>query len=143
MTYAKDKEEIDFAYKVRRAMTESSENLPEATLERLATARQLALSRQKQAEPSRALAFGGVLAGSNGVSFSQKNWVKKMWLALPLLVLMVGLYGIYEYEQEQQINDLAEIDAAVLVDELPPDAYLDNGFNAYLNKETPPAKTEE
>ncbi len=143
MTYAKDKEEIDFAYKVRRAMTESSENLPEATLERLATARQLALSRQKQAEPSRAMAFGGVLAGSNGVSFSQKNWVKKMWLALPLLVLMVGLYGIYEYEQEQQINDLAEIDAAVLVDELPPDAYLDNGFNAYLNKETPPAKTEE
>lgn len=143
MTYAKDKEEIDFAYKVRRAMTESSENLPEATLERLATARQLALSRQKQAEPSRALAFGGVLAGSNGVSFSQKNWIKKMWLALPLLVLMVGLYGIYEYEQEQQINDLAEIDAAVLVDELPPDAYLDNGFNAYLNKETPPAKTEE
>jgi len=143
MTYAKDKEEIDFAYKVRRAMTESSENLPEATLERLATARQLALSRQKQAEPSRALAFGGVLAGSNGISFSQKNWIKKMWLALPLLVLMVGLYGIYEYEQEQQINDLAEIDAAVLVDELPPDAYLDNGFNAYLNKETPPAKTEE
>lgn len=143
MTYAKDKEEIDFAYKVRRAMTESSENLPEATLERLATARQLALSRQKQAEPSRALAFSGVLAGNNGVSFSQKNWVKKMWLALPLLVLMVGLYGIYEYEQEQQINDLAEIDAAVLVDELPPDAYLDNGFNAYLNKETPPAKTEE
>ena len=73
MTYAKDKEEIDFAYKVRRAMTESSENLPEATLERLATARQLALSRQKQAEPSRALAFGGVLAGNNGVSFSKSN----------------------------------------------------------------------
>jgi hypothetical protein len=143
MTYAKDKEEIDFAYKVRRAMTESSEKLPEATLERLATARQLALSRQKQAEPSRALAFGGVLAGSNGVSFSQKSWVKKMWLALPVLALMIGLYGIYEYEQEQQINDLAEIDAAVLVDELPPDAYLDNGFNAYLNKETPPVKIEE
>jgi hypothetical protein len=143
MTYAKDKEEIDFAYKVRRAMTESSEQLPEATLERLASARQLALSRQKQAEPSRALAFGGVLAGSNGVSFSQKNWIKKSWLALPLLVLMLGLYGLYEHEQEQQINDLAEIDAAVLVDELPPDAYLDSGFNAYLNKETPPVKPEE
>ena len=143
MTYAKDKEEIDFAYKVRRAMTESSEKLPESTLERLAAARELALSRQKQTEPSRALAFGGVLAGNNGTSMSQKNWVKKMWIALPLLALMIGLYSIYEYEQEQQINDLAEIDAAVLVDELPPDAYLDGGFNAYLNKETPPAKSEE
>lgn len=143
MTYAKEKEEIDFAYKVRRAMTESSENLPEATLDRLAAARQLALSRQKQVEPSRALAFGGILAGNSGHSISQKSWVKKMWIALPLLALMIGLYGIYEYEQEQQINDLAEIDAAVLVDELPPDAYLDGGFNAYLNKETPPVKTEE
>lgn len=143
MTYAKEKEEIDFAYKVRRAMTESSEKLPEATLERLAAARQLALSRQKQAEPTRALALGGVLAGANGASFSRKGWVKKSWLALPLLVLMLGLYGLYEHEQEQQINDLAEIDAAVLVDELPPDAYLDSGFNAYLNKETPPAKNEE
>lgn len=143
MTYAKEKEEIDFAYKVRRAMTESSENLPEATLDRLAAARQLALSRQKQADPSRVLAFGGILAGNSGQSISQKGWVKKMWIALPLFALMIGLYGIYEYEQEQQINDLAEIDAAVLVDELPPDAYLDGGFNAYLNKETPPVKTEE
>lgn len=143
MTYAKEKEEIDFAYKVRRAMTESSEKLPEATLERLAAARQLALSRKKEAEPSLALAFGGVLAGSNGISFSQKTWFNKSWFALALLVLLAGLYGLYEYEQEQQINDLAEIDAAVLVDELPPDAYLDSGFNAYLNKETPPAKTEE
>lgn len=143
MTYAKEKEEIDFAYKVRRAMTESSEKLPESTLERLAAARQLALSRKKEAEPSRALAFGGVLAGNNGVSFSQKKWFNKSWFALALLVLLAGIYGLYEYEQEQQINDLAEIDAAVLVDELPPDAYLDSGFNAYLNKETPPAKTEE
>lgn len=145
MTYAKDKAEIDFAYKVRRAMTESTEHIPEATLERLKAARELALSRQKQAEPSKALAFGGILAGSNGVSFSQKSslsWFRKIWIVLPLLVFALGLYGIYEHEQEQQINDLAEIDAAVLVDELPPDAYLDNGFNAYLNQEKP-EKTEE
>jgi hypothetical protein len=51
-----------------------------------------------------------------------------------MLVLIVGLFGIYEYEQNQRINDLAEIDAAVLVDELPPDAYLDTGFTAYLDK---------
>ena len=142
MTYAKDKEEIDFAYKVRRAMTESTENLPTNTLERLASARQLALSRQKQATASAVFAMGGVLAGSHGTHSSQKSWMKKMWIALPMLALVIGLYMIYEHAQEQQINDLAEIDAAVLVDELPPDAYLDNGFNAYLNKEKP-EKTEE
>ncbi|MBY0574078.1 MAG: DUF3619 family protein [Undibacterium sp.] len=142
MTYSKEKEEIDFAYKVRRAMTESAEDLPNATLDRLAAARQLALSRQKPETASAVLAFGGVLAGANGGSFSQKSWVKKLWIGLPILVLIVGLYGIYEHEQQQQINDLAEIDAAVLVDELPPDAYVDNGFNTYLNKEKT-VKTEE
>lgn len=135
MTYAKDKEEIDFAYKVRRAMTESTENIPAATLERLASARQMALSRQKQPSSAAMLAMGGVLAGGHGANISQKSWIKKMWIALPLLVLVIGLYMIYENAQEQQVNDLAEIDAAVLVDELPPDAYLDDGFNAYLNKE--------
>lgn len=146
MTYAKEKADIDFAYKVRRAMTESAESISEPTLERLAKARELALSRQKQSIPTAALAFGGILAGNNGASFSQKSWVKKLAFSLPLIVLAVGLYGIFEYEQQQQINDLAEIDAAVLVDELPPDAYVDNGFNAYLNKDNnKPAeqKTEE
>lgn len=140
MTYAKEKADIDFAYKVRRAMTESTENIPEPTLERLAKARELALSRQKQGNPVAALAFGGVLAGSNGTSFSQKSWIKRLAFSLPLIVLAVGLYGIFEYEQQQQINDLAEIDAAVLVDELPPDAYVDNGFNAYLNKDNKPTE---
>jgi hypothetical protein len=140
MTYAKEKADIDFAYKVRRAMTESAENIPEPTLERLAKARELALSRQKQGNSVAALAFGGVLAGSNGTSFSQKSWIKRLAFSLPLIVLAVGLYGIFEYEQQQQINDLAEIDAAVLVDELPPDAYVDNGFNAYLNKDNKPAE---
>lgn len=141
MSYAKDKEEIDFAYKVRRAMTESTENIPQTTLDRLASARALALSKQKEEVPVAVLAFGGILAGNNGTSISQKSWVKKLALALPILALIIGLYGIYEHEQQQQINDLAEIDAAVLVDELPPDAYVDNGFNAYLNKD--PKETKE
>jgi len=140
MNYAKEKAEIDFAYKVRRAMTESAENIPESTLERLAKARELALSKQKPEGAAAVLAFSGALAGNNGRSISQRPWLRKLLFSLPLIVLAVGLYSIYEHEQQQQINDLAEIDAAVLVDELPPDAYVDNGFNAYLNKDNKPAE---
>jgi hypothetical protein len=32
------------------------------------------------------------------------------------------------------VADLAELDAAVLSDELPLSAYLDHGFNAYLTQ---------
>lgn len=130
-----DAKDTAFAYKVRRALNESAENIPESTLNRLSDARKIALSRKKQESSIAVFASKGVLAGNSGFSFQGPNsWFGKLGVVLPMLVLIVGLFGIYEYEQNQRINDLAEIDAAVLVDELPPDAYLDTGFTAYLNK---------
>jgi hypothetical protein len=55
-----------------------------------------------------------------------------MSVALPLLVLVAGMVGLYQYEEQQRIAEVAELDAAVLSDELPLSAYLDHGFNAYL-----------
>lgn len=135
MNYSKEAKDLDFAYKVRRALNESAENIPEPTLNRLSNARKIALSRKKQENPSAVLISKEILAENTGHSFNRSNaWFGKLGFVLPLLVLMLGLFGIYEYEQQQRINDLAEIDAAVLVDELPPDAYLDTGFSAYLDK---------
>ncbi|MDY7538449.1 DUF3619 family protein [Undibacterium sp. RTI2.1] len=135
MNYSREAQDLDFAYKVRHALNESAENIPAPALDRLANARKIAMSRKKQASPSAVFAFGGVLAGNAGFSFQgPQSWLGKLGVILPLLVLVMGLTGIYEYEQQRRISDLAEIDAAVLVDELPPDAYLDTGFSAYLNK---------
>jgi hypothetical protein len=52
---------------------------------------------------------------------------------LPAIALIAGLGGIYEYEQQQNINELADIDTSMLVDELPPAAYVDTGFTTYVN----------
>jgi hypothetical protein len=62
------------------------------------------------------------------------SWLGRMGLAVPVLALVAGLISIYQFEQQQRINDTAEIDAGVLSDELPLSAYLDHGFNAYLAK---------
>ena len=51
-----------------------------------------------------------------------------------MIVLVIGLVGIYQFEQQQRINEIADIDAAVLSDELPLSAYLDHGFSTYLAK---------
>lgn len=135
MSYSKDTAEIEFAYKVRRALNESAENMAPPTLDRLAQARALALSRKKAAAPSAVLAIKGILAGNAGFSFDRvPSWLTKFGMALPLLVLVIGMFAIYEYQQQEQIDELAEIDVAVLADELPPDAYLDNGFSAYLKR---------
>jgi hypothetical protein len=135
MSYSQETKDIDFAYKVRHALNESAEQLSAQTLDRLANARKLAMSRKKDDAPSAALAISGVLAGNTGFSFQGPGtWLGKLGIALPLLVLVAGLFGIYQYEQQRRVADLAEIDAAVLVDELPPAAYLDTGFTAYLNQ---------
>jgi hypothetical protein len=129
--------ELDFAYKVRHALNESAENLPASTTHRLASARKTALSRKKKDSRLRALAKvpQQVLAGQ-GSHFSHKPlfWLARVGLALPLIVVALGLTSMYQYEQQRRIRETAEIDAAVLVDELPLSAYLDHGFNAYLAK---------
>ena len=59
----------------------------------------------------------------------------RLGVAIPMIALVFGLGGLYQYEQQQRIAELAELDAAVLSDELPLTAYLDHGFNAYLESQ--------
>ena len=129
-------DDINLAYKLRHALNENLDALPASTTERLAAARALALSRKK---PDAA-----------GATAAKKDW-RRSWfdvdtlfsnpvlgriaVAVPMLALVIGLGGVYQYEQQQQIAELAELDAAVLADELPLTAYLDHGFNAYLESQ--------
>lgn len=127
--------ELNFAYKVRHALNETTENLPQTTTERLASARKIALSRKKKESSLRVLVSQTMLAGQAGSFFNARlSWLARMGLALPLVVVALGLAGIYQHEQQRRINETAEIDAAVLSDELPLSAYVDHGFNAYLAK---------
>jgi hypothetical protein len=122
-------DDINFAYKVRHALNANLEGLPPSTVDRLASARKLALSRKKAHAPVRV--SQRVLAGNIGSFFSFSS-LGRAGVVIPLLALVAGLSGIYQYEQEQRIAEIAELDAAVLSDELPLTAYLDHGFNAYL-----------
>lgn len=120
---------INFAYKVRHALNQHLDQLPASTVERLACARNMAISRKKAQAPARVAqrAFADNIA-----SVFTFSWLGRVGVAIPLLALVAGLAGVYQYEQEQRIAEIAELDAAVLSDELPLTAYLDHGFNAYL-----------
>jgi hypothetical protein len=128
-------EEINFAYKVRHALNENLDILPASTANRLASARKIALSRKKNDAPLHMLASQRALAGQIGNFFNEPlSWIGRMGLAIPVIVVVIGLIGIYQAEQQQRISEIADIDVAVLADELPLTAYLDHGFNAYLAK---------
>ena len=124
-------DDLNFAYKVRHALNEHVDHLPPSAVDRLAQARKAALARKKPDAPVRMAQRQ--LAGNIGSLFSFST-LGRLAVMVPLLALVAGLAGIYQYEEQQRIAEIAELDAAVLSDELPLTAYLDTGFNAYLEK---------
>lgn len=134
MNYAKEAEELEFAYKIRRALDQNLANLPDYAVSRLAVARGIALSRKKKDTPLPVAVPQAALAGHGAAGLHAAfSWLRRFGLVIPAVVLIGGLAGIYEFEQQQRIADTADIDTAILTDELPPSAYLDHGFNAYLS----------
>jgi hypothetical protein len=126
-------DDINLAYKIRHALNENLDNLPASTTDRLAAARVRALSRKKADAPARAQA--SAQAGRPwfdvGSLFSTQ-WIARAAVVAPLLAMVAGLVGVYQVEHEQRVAELADLDAAMLSDDLPLTAYTDHGFNAYL-----------
>jgi hypothetical protein len=123
--------EIKFANKIRQALNEGSQ-VNARVAERLRAARERALAARKPGhEPALAWArstASGVIGGFGGFGgFSLR-------VVLPTLLLVAGLITIYSLQQEQRAADVEELDAQLLTDDLPIDAYLDRGFEAWLKK---------
>ena len=95
---------------------------------RLRAARELALARQKP-ETRGVLAWVGEVLGNLG------GWTGvSLRLVLPSIMLAAGVVGIYVWQQNQRAAEVEEIDAQLLADDLPIDAYLDRGFQNWLKK---------
>ncbi len=123
--------EPQFGNKIRQVLNEGT-RLDENILGRLRLARQNALRRQLVERPVVGLAWVEGLVGSFGgfTGFSFR-------FVLPMAVLVGGLLAINGWQQTLRIAEAEEIDALLLTDELPLDAYLDKGFEAWLKKRSP------
>jgi hypothetical protein len=64
------------------------------------------------------------------------NWWDRVAAAAPLLALVLGLVAINVVQSDTRANEIAEIDAALLTDDLPPAAYADPGFTQFLKSRT-------
>ncbi len=121
-------------------LRQGSQSLPAGIKDRLYAARLKAISVKK---PEKVRIQQHVLAGSTGTwsSGSRSFWDNVGWVA-PLIVLVFGLIGIAQWQQDSRINDIAELDVALLTDEVPPDAYADSGFMGFL-KNGPLAESDQ
>ncbi len=129
-----------FGMSIAARLSDASEALPHDISERLRVARSQAVAKRKLvaaprtasvvvANGSSATLSLGSGDGSGDDDFSLWN---RLISALPLLALMAGLVGIHLFQNERRANEIAEIDAALLSDDLPPAAYTDPGFVQFL-----------
>jgi hypothetical protein len=61
---------------------------------------------------------------------------------LPFVALVAGLVLIQQLQVQEEIDAAAEIDADLLSDDVPPDAYSDPGFKEFLLMPGPAAARE-
>ncbi|MBI3374454.1 MAG: DUF3619 family protein [Betaproteobacteria bacterium] len=122
--------ELKFGENIRKALDETAARLDAPRAQRLRSARERALARQKIASaPVAGLAWAGNAIGLFGgpTGFSLR-------VLVPAAVLVFGLVAIWGWQQNARVAEVEEIDVQLLTDELPLEAYLDKGFEAWLKK---------
>lgn len=120
-----------FGLMVAVRLNGATEDLPHDISERLRAARVRAVAARKvttvKAAPYASASNGTLLMGSEHLG----GWGRLAAFA-PLVALVLGLIFISIVQDENQANELAEIDAAILTDDLPPSAYADVGFTEFV-----------
>jgi hypothetical protein len=114
-----------FARRVAARLTEQAEGVSPDVSERLRFARETALARARAQHES--ASAPAVAPKRRGLPW----WIRVASFA-PLIMLLVGLGVIGELHDRSEIAAAAEIDVALLADNLPPDAYRDAGFVEFL-----------
>ena len=128
--------ENEFGYRVRQALNEGAEHLDYKTAFRLEQARQKALAAHRV---ETAPVWRPILVPAGGPSLGDEGpigWAQRLGLAAPLLALVIGFIGIYQWQHDQRISEMADIDFAVLLDDAPIGAYADKGFGTLLQTST-------
>ncbi|MBC7681585.1 MAG: DUF3619 family protein [Ferruginibacter sp.] len=127
-----------FARNVTARLSEGSAVLPHDISERLRIARMQALAHRKQLVMRSTTVVASQGGGTATLTFGGQNgsdrpsgW-NRFAAILPLVALVAGLLTIYVVQNDIRADELAEVDTALLTDDLPTVAYTDPGFVEFL-----------
>ena len=123
--------ESRFARGVAACLSESAEKVAPDVVERLRFARQKSLEVARRSRDG-AQGVGVTASGAAITGFSQSRWWLRFASVLPLVALVGGLILIQDWQARTQISVAAEVDEALLGDDLPINAYRDPGFSEFL-----------
>jgi len=118
-----------FGRRVAMRLDAATREMPYEVNERLRAARVRALQVRRQHEVAPVIVGRG---GAATLGLGQRSWFNRLASVLPLVLLAAGLVLIHIAQGDRRATELAEVDAALLTDDLPPAAYADPGFVQYL-----------
>ncbi len=119
--------EREFGYQIKQQLDRTLD-LEAATLDRLKAARTQALARQRMTEPVFVLAWADAIAGRLSGHPASAS------IAVAGAALILALVGIQYWQQTPSVEEIEEIDAAILTGDLPINAYLDKSFDTWLKR---------
>ncbi len=120
--------EQQITYRIKQLLNRGLD-LDAGKLARLKAAREAALARQRIESRVPVLAWADNLIGKSG---GPSALIPRV--LLPMAVLILGLIAVNQWRESQLAAEIEEIDTAVLTSDLPIDAYLDKGFDAWLKR---------
>jgi hypothetical protein len=127
--------EQQFARQICRVLDLGARSIDPLVTERLRAARERAL--QLQLFPIQAVEIVGAGAGA----VLQGSWLsgggRSLRNLFSILAVILGVSMAYYWNGFVQASVNEEIDSALLAGDLPPSAYLDRGFQAWLEKSSP------
>jgi hypothetical protein len=118
--------ENEFASKLKPWLDRSADTIGEMQATKLKAARLRALDSFR--EPVRILGLVTVPAGT--AQTIQYTVIQRALLLLPIVALIATL-GVKSVQE----RDMGELDAQLLTQELPPDAFIDQDFRAWLSSQ--------
>ena len=133
-----------FGRKLAARLSAGNADISHDISERLRVARMQAVAKRKVASVTTA----GGMSSSGGAAVLHfggnggMGWWGRLASTLPLLALAIGLLTIYVVQNEDRTNELAEVDAALLTDDLPTAAFTDPGFAQFLKTSTDSAPSQ-
>jgi hypothetical protein len=119
--------EAQFAHRIRHQLDLGNRIEPRVAA-RLRAAREQALARHRPGSADEFELAGAVLGRLGGVR------VLLLRVALPAVILGIACATTFVWQQQQRAAEIEELDALLLSSDLPIDAYLDQGFAAWLKR---------
>lgn len=127
--------EYGLAKRIVQHLDQGTANLDNTLKDRLKMAREHALNSYAQPSHNFSLAWAGHDAQGSHSNHKGIHPSPRAWVTLAALVL--GIMFFTYWQATEDVNDLSEVDTHLLASDLPVNAFIDTGFDTWLEGSSP------